>query len=357
MTNNYFPQTVLPPSVTLQAKLDELKISSKQFAIQVAYSEEIIEAILNNNDRITEEIAASFENVLKIPANFWLRYQARYDEYKMQIATKEWARQFPYSQMAKYGWVKITNKIEEKISSLLSFFDISNFTMWEDNYLKQHTEVNFRISLKNTQNPYAIAAWLRQGEYLANYISIVPYNEHKFRDNLEKIKDLTLLEDNSFWDLLQQLCIEAGVKVVYTPTLPKAPIYGSTRWVGENPLIQLSAKYDRNDIFWFTFFHEAAHILLHGKNYFSLENVKYDSLDKIKEQEADEFAINYTFSKIEENEVVSFVKKNKYISLIDISNFAKKFNIHPAFIVGRLQRNDIIKPTIGRKFLKSIQLK
>jgi HTH-type transcriptional regulator / antitoxin HigA len=37
------------------------------------------------------------------------------------------------------------------------------------------------------------------------------------------------------------------------------------RWLGDRPLIQLSLFGKWSDVFWFSFFHEIAHILKHPK--------------------------------------------------------------------------------------------
>jgi Zn-dependent peptidase ImmA (M78 family) len=95
---------------------------------------------------------------------------------------------------------------------------------------------------------------------------------------------------------LQQICLEAGVKVVQTPCIKKASLSGSTRWLNDTPLIQLTDHYPHNDSFWFTFFHQAGHILLHGKKDIFLENVDYSDKDMEKEREADEFAGKWTLT-------------------------------------------------------------
>ena len=89
---------------------------------------------------------------------------------------------------------------------------------------------------------------------------------------------------------LQNLCLEAGVKVVKTPSLNNAPISGATRWLSDTPLIQLTDNANQIDHFGFTFFHEVGHILLHGKKDVFLENLEYSDKDNQKENEADEFA-------------------------------------------------------------------
>ncbi len=111
----------------------------KEFAIRTGKPEKTITAVLKGDSSITPEMAILFENVLKIPARFWLENQIEYDEYiarTKRIAVMEkandWARNFPYAQMANFEWVSPTRKIEEKTDRLLSFFGVSSKEAWEE---------------------------------------------------------------------------------------------------------------------------------------------------------------------------------------------------------------------------------
>src|SRR5690606_17176946 len=177
-------------------------------------------------------------------------------------------------------------------------------------YFNQQLKVAFRISLASTSQPYAISAWLRMGEHQASALKAKSYSEKAFKDVLPEIKSVMANHPSDFFHQLQSLCAEAGVKVVYTPCLPKAPLNGSTRWINETPLIQLTGRYKRNDIFWFTFFHEAGHILKHGKKDIFLEDVEYSDKDLKKEREADEFASDWTLSAEQENEIIDAIPLN-----------------------------------------------
>src|SRR5690606_21676198 len=152
-------------------------------------------------------------------------------------------------------------------------------TAWEDYYLNQQLKVAFRISLAQTKEPYAISAWLRQGELQATELEANDYSEKKFKEALPQIKSIMATHPDGFFNQLQSICLEAGVKVVHTPCISKAPISGSTRWLNDTPFIQLTGRYNRNDSFWFTFFHEAGHILLHGKKDIFLEKIEYSDKD------------------------------------------------------------------------------
>lgn len=357
--NKYYPQSIPHPCETLVEKLQELKMGSKEFAIRTGKPEKTITAVLNGQSSITPEMAILFENVLKIPARFWLENQREYDEFVARTKrvavierAKDWARSFPYTQMANFGWVSPTRKIEEKADRLLNFFGVSRKESWEDYYIGQKLKLSFRISLKHTNEPFAVSAWLRQGEILASEVSVKNYDERKLKECLTEIKDIMAEQPPDFFPKLQEICSEAGVKVIFTPCLPKAPINGSSRWIGDTPLIQLSARYKQNDRFWFTFFHEAGHILKHGKKYISLENIDFSDAETDKEKEADLFAEKWTFTTEQEKEVLA----TSPLTEENIIYFAKKFNTHPAIIIGRFHHKEILPYNIGREFIIPIDL-
>lgn len=79
-TNQYLPQSVSHPGKTLAAKLEELKMSPKEFAIRIGTPEKTINKILSGDSAITTDMAVLFEDVLSIPAHFWLIRQNNYDE-------------------------------------------------------------------------------------------------------------------------------------------------------------------------------------------------------------------------------------------------------------------------------------
>lgn len=357
--NQYHPQIAFHPGETLSEKLEELGMGPKEFALRSGKPEKTVIAILKGKSSITPEMAVQFEHVLKIPAHFWLNMQRNYDEYlareerqELLSESTEWARLFPIADMIKKNWLPPKSTIEEKTSELLAFFSFSNHSAWEDYYLNQQLKVTFRISLAHTKEPYAISAWLRKGELQAAELPTKRYDEKLFKETLPEIKSLMALHPENFYNQLQELCLEAGVKVVHTPCIKKAPINGSTRWLNDTPLIQLSGRYKRNDSFWFTFFHEAGHILLHGKKDIFLENIDYSEKDKQKEIEADNFAIKWTLSLEEEDEILQCFR----ITVEDVIHFAKKFNTHPAIIIGRLQHKNLIPYSLGRQFFEPIEL-
>ena len=295
--NSYFPPIEFHPGETLAEKLVEMNMGPKEFAVRSGKPEKTIIAVINGDSAITPDMAIQFEQVTQIKADYWIKMQSAYDSflaserYKAIIADAiPWAREFPLQDMISKGWLPHQSTMEEKTLSLLSFFRLSSAAAWENYYFNQQLKVAFRISLAQSNAPFAISAWLRQGEIVAENMIVKPYSEKKLKSLLPQLQTLTSYSPDDAFDSIQKLCATAGVKVFKVSTLKNTEINGATRWMHDTPCIHLSARLKGKENFWFTFFHEVGHILLHGKKEIFLEEVTYSDWQKEKEDEADAFA-------------------------------------------------------------------
>lgn len=344
--NHYQPQTVSHPGETLTEKLEEMGMSIKEFAIRTSKPEKTVIAVMKGDSSITPDMAVAFENVTKIPAHFWMNLQRKFDECEARNRMSEqmdtfaaWSMLFPIASMSKLGWIPSCKTTNEKTEALLSFFAVSSPKAWENYYCNQQLKVAFRISLATTKEPYAISAWLRKGELQAADMSEkCVFEDKKLKEMLPRMKNLMVSHPEDVVWQLQDLCLSCGIKLIYTPCLPKAPISGSTRWINGVPCIQLSGRHNRYDTFWFSFFHEVGHILLHGRKDIFLEDIEYSDLQKEKEAAADNFASQLLLSSAEEETVIT----GKDYSSKAIIQYAEQFGTHPSVIVGRLQHKKVI---------------
>ena len=78
--NEYFPETVTHPGFTLEKKLKELGLGPKEFAVRTGKPEKTISNVLAGSSSITPEMARLFQDVLDIPAEFWLNRQKQFNE-------------------------------------------------------------------------------------------------------------------------------------------------------------------------------------------------------------------------------------------------------------------------------------
>jgi len=334
-----------PPGDTIQETIDAIGMSQAELAERIGRPKEKLNDIIKGREPITLKTAILLERVLGIPADFWI---AREQEYRMELAKIEqqefledcigWLDHFPVIELKKMKMLPDTRNKTELVHSLLKFFGVASPRQWEEIYLTDTIGTAFKISLANAQSPHAISAWIRIGELKSYDLKLPGFDKTAFKDALCEIKTLVVDQPGDFKEQLQRICAGCGVAVLYTPCLPKAPISGATWWKGRNPIIQLTGRYKTNDSFWFAFYHEAGHILKHGKKDIFLEDLKGTPVDREKEKEADLFAQKELFSQSAFNNLIA----NPF-SDTDILDYAKMYHTHPAIITGQLQHAGIIK--------------
>ncbi|HDL84909.1 MAG TPA: ImmA/IrrE family metallo-endopeptidase [Candidatus Acetothermia bacterium] len=197
--------------------------------------------------------------------------------------------------------------------------------------------MTYRRSPAFTTSLKSIAAWLRIGELKAEDIETHPFNKANFRRSLDKIRQLTHLDPPEFEPRMKELCREAGVTLVFVPELPRTHVSEATRWLSpEKALIIQSLRYRKDDHFWFTFFHEAAHILLHRKHaVFIDEESNYTSDEKAR---AVAFAANHLIPEARYNSFVCV----RPLSRARVLALAKELGIAPGIVVGRLQHDKVV---------------
>jgi addiction module HigA family antidote len=348
-----------PPGDTIQEHLDFIGMSQAELAERMGKHREKINDLIKGREPITIPTAFQLEKVLGIPASFWLNSEKSYRQelYELQQQEdlekeKDWLGAFPVNVMKKLGWLPDTKEKYVLVDSLLKFFGVASPQEWEHIYVREEVSVAFRVSLAHTQSPHAISAWLRRGEIQAKEIDRGDFDKKKFKDALADIKELAFLMPDDYTQQLQGICAKCGVAVVFTPNLPKAPISGATRWFHTKPIIQLSGRFRTNDHFWFTFFHEAAHILLHGKKDIFLENVEGTEIDQAKEDEANAFAAKVLIDEKDWKEII----RNLPLIPQEIERIAKNLSVAPGIIVGRLQHEERVSKAFGNELKTKIEL-
>jgi addiction module HigA family antidote len=342
--NKYTPDTVSPPGETLLETIEALDMSQVDLADRMGRPYKTINEIIKGKASITPETAIQLERVLGAPARFWLNREQHYREFlaRQQEKTRlqedaQWLAMLPVMEMVKLGWIKRCSDKVEQIQELLNFFGVASPQQWRDLWLTP--DVVFRRSQVFVSDPAALSAWLRKGELQAQSIVSQPYKADAFRNVLAQIRKLTVEPPEIFAFQMVQLCAQAGVAVAFTPQLSKTPVSGATRWLSpEKALIQLSLRFQTDDHFWFSFYHKAGHILLHGKRDVFIEDEEVNESLSTKENEANSFAADIL---IEMATYRSFLGRMKpgYINESSIRAFASELEIAPGIVVGRLQHD------------------
>ncbi|TMC24004.1 MAG: HigA family addiction module antidote protein [Chloroflexi bacterium] len=80
LQNEYQPDFVSSPGETLLETLETIGMSQAELAKRMGHPVKTIHEILYKKSAITAEIAVQLEQVLHIPASFWLRREQQYRE-------------------------------------------------------------------------------------------------------------------------------------------------------------------------------------------------------------------------------------------------------------------------------------
>lgn len=330
-----------PPGDTIQEHIDFIGMSQAELAERMGRPKEKINDIIKGREPVTIATAFQLENVLGIPASFWLNREKAYRKelYELQQQEeyhrdKEWLRCFPINELQKMGWLPETKEKHLLVNGLLKFFGVASKDEWERIYIDKEVSVAFRVSLARTKSPHAISAWLRMGELQVAEMKLLVFDKKRFRDVLPDIRELAYVMPEGYEKKLQNICSKCGVAVVFTPRLSKAPILGAVRWFRTNPMVQLSGDFKTDDHLWHTFFHEAAHIILHGKKDIFLENVDGTEQDRDKEEEANIFADKILLTDKELQELMNSLPMTEK----KIHKFSKKFRTPVGAVVKRLKQ-------------------
>lgn len=341
MINNdkYFANIAIPPGETLLEVLESLNMTQRELAKRIGMSVKTINEIIKGKAPITAETALKLELVLDTPASFWINLESNYREALARIKAQDEIQNdykildtIPYVDMARNNWVPKTSKKSEKVMNTRKFFNVALLTS-----IPTTITGAFKKSEGKTVSPYAVAAWLRKGQIDSEKIECNSFNKTKLKALIPFFRTLTLKNPEEVFDVLVEKCKECGVALVLTPLIPKTSIDGATQWLSsEKALVQLSIRGKRLDRFWFTFFHEIAHILHHGKKEI---HINFYVKENHIEDEADLLASQWI---IPEKEYEKFISENN-ISRLSIRKFAQSIGIHPCMIVGRLQHDKLIE--------------
>lgn len=341
-TTQYRPTTVSAPGETLSDLLGERGLSQAELAERMGRPTKTVNEIVKGKATVTRETALQLERVLGVPAEFWLTREARYQEWLVRQEDLErmkgaagWLKELPLRDMIRFGWLARCDGKAEQVGDCLRFFGVASVEAWRDRY--ERPLAAFRASRKVAWSKGAVAAWLRQGEIKAAAVPCRPYDASQFREVLPSLRALTREKDpGRFIPILEEACANCGVAVCFVQTPKGCPASGATRWLSPwKAVLQLSLRYKTNDHLWFTFFHEASHIVRHGKKMLFLENA--EGLDDNLEREADRCARDL------------LIPPRAAIRLPQLGwdkaavvAFADEVGVAPGVVVGRMQREELI---------------
>jgi HTH-type transcriptional regulator / antitoxin HigA len=336
----YEPAELVAPGETLTEWLSREDMTQAEFAKRTSLTPKHINQVIRGNVGISPEVALTFERVTEIPARYWTQLDANFQLAKQRMQEDEALRErvdlvdlFPIKELEARNAIAHKTKKVDKLRELLHFFVVADADALEDVWLKPAL---YRQSKAFEIDEGAVASWLRLAEVQAAKITTMPFDASACRAALDEMRELSTLPGIEWLDPLKKLCATVGIALVILKELPKCRINGATRWMTpEKAMIALSLRHRRNDIFWFTLFHELCHVLRHSKKQ-TFVDAKGSGIAKELEDEADAFASRVLIPPQSAGQL------HQLQTAKAVQEFSKTLGVAPGIIVGRMQHEKLI---------------
>ena len=341
----YRPSYTVRPGQLLDEYLESADISARELARRCGRSAKLIVEIIAGKAPIEPETALQLERVLGMGADVWLNMEAAYrlslakaaEDVRLS-ADVAWAARFPLKELRRLGVLGEAAETAGDVRQLLTFFGAGSVASCRERFAEL-AAVAYRHSPSFQSVEEPLLVWLRFGELAADRMTCADYDRARFIDALREIRALTTRSISEFLPEVERLCAGAGVAFAVVKPLKGIALSGASRWLSpRRALIQQSMRHMADDHFWFTFFHEAAHLLLHSRKPVFVDGGGGGSAKPEEEEEANAWAANF---------LVPQARMDAFAARFDgsaraIAEFSASIGIAPGIVVGQLQKRGIV---------------
>lgn len=333
---SFQPDWAIPPGATILDILRGREMSEGELADLLDRSGAEVRDLIEGRLPITLRLARQLQEILGASVEFWMARDHLYRAASERIheREREWLRDLPLSDMVRFGWLSPAPKPANEAAACLDFFDVQSVQAWTSRYLEPSAMAAFRTSPSFDSRPGSVAAWLRQGARLAEQMDCREFDKQLLRDSLPAIRDLTREKDpEQFVPEARRLLANAGVVLAIVKTPAGCSASGAAFFLSPmKAAVLLSFRYLSDDHFWFSFFHEIAHLILHADEGLFVDGGPTPSTPK--EDEANEFAALVLIPEEQRREMDRLA-----LSAKAIIRFARKAGVSPGVVVGQLQHS------------------
>ena len=320
-------------------------MSRKELAIRTGVTEKHISTVINGDRGISAGFARKLGYVFHDTA-YWLDAQSKYDNEQLRIKEENNISAEEISILKNLheiiahcivcGFIHNNCGDASKIMQLRALFNVSDLTVIPK--ITYNAAYRAQLSTNIKVDPYVLFAWQRLCEKETENISISnKLDKHLLKKKLPQLKSLMFGDINQGIEDLQIIFAECGIAFQVVKNFRGAPVQGFIKELNNNRIILcVTIRRQRADIFWFTLFHEIAHIL---NNDYSARFVDFTSAFDEMEARADTFASNTLLNPEDYHEFISTYECTSWDS---IERFAHKMHVQPYIVLGRLQKDEIL---------------
>jgi HTH-type transcriptional regulator/antitoxin HigA len=333
---DFVPRWASPPGDTIRDALDEQRLDPRSLAAALDFAGEEFDAFLAGEIPLTIRRAERLSSTIGGSIEFWMTRDGQYREDRSRVAADAWAQRMPIKDMTMFGWIATeADDWVGQIDACLRFFDVATPEVWEADHEALVKRTRFRSSRAFDTDEFAVAAWLRQFEVELSKVPCRVWDRDAFAELLPQLLPLTRERDpRRFLPALQARCAGVGVAVGVVRAPRGCPVSGAARQLTNGqPSIALSGRYLADDHLWFTFFHEAAHLLLHRTDALYVDVLDRDSAPTSPDEAAaDEFAGTLLVPTEYEDRLVR-AKRSPF----ELRSIANEIGVSLGIVIGHLQ--------------------
>lgn len=336
---------IIHPGETLEEVITDRGMTQRELAVRTGVTEKHVSTVIHGQKNISASFARMLEYALGIEASFWMNLQADYDRELLEFEDVNEITEEEKSVLKRlkevtalwtsWKWLDADADSIELVLEYRRIFGISNLL----DTPKISYAAAYRAQNKNVNvDPYVMFAWQIMCEKLTENMDIAEnIDVNQLRNRIPEIKRVMFTENDQIQDELASIFSECGIAFKIVPNFVGAPVQGFIkRTAGGSLILCMTLRQKFADIFWFTLFHEIAHILNDDTK---REFIDLNSMSGEIEVRADKLAGNMLIDPIAYDE---FISTGAYKYQSEIERFAESQNVKDYIVKGRLMKEEKI---------------
>jgi HTH-type transcriptional regulator / antitoxin HigA len=342
------------PGAILREKLEARGWTQDELVAITGKSRATIAKIIAGNVGISPEMAAVLAAAFGDVPEDWLKWSGQYELSLVDAPVDAIGKRakiysdLPIRDMQKRGWITLS------ADPVVLQAELENFVGPQS-----ADSLAFPIAARKSDPLTELSprekAWAFRARQLAAALPVVEFDPATIPSLVKKLRVLAAYPEE-IKKLAQTLAIH-GIKFVIVEPLAGARLDGATFWIGESPVIAMSARFDRNDNFWFTFFHEMAHVIARDAFSFDSHGTTDEESFSIGDAKAEAKANRFASETLIPNsEMESFIRRVAPLYQESrIVQFSNRVKMHPGVVLGQLHKRGEVSYGAHRKLIVKVR--
>lgn len=339
LLNKIKPYKNIGAGAHIQELMEIRDWTQQDLADVLGVSAKHVNKLLNDEQPITLNMAKLLGEAFDLSPQYWINLDTNFrlrleeeteEEKDVDIRSKIY-QYMPINEMCRKKWFNKPKTTDELEKLVCNFFGMDTLRF---DVMEKVPKLNYRKSEAYDQfNPYAANCWYQMAKNSSEKQKVPAYKKEKLYELAENIHSYTRKKNGVSESI--RFVNEAGVKFLVLSHLQKTYVDGASFIHKDSPVIVYTARYKRNDNFWFTLAHEIAHVLKHLKkegDHFLDDFTKKEEESK-KELEANNLAGKW----LRHDDILNFFDNDlTYITQDQVEECSKTLDVHTAIIMGAL---------------------